>query len=195
MAWCPKCKCEYIAGITVCADCGCELVDELVEEKNAQGDMEAFLTEDVSEEMIMAAAQAMVENGDIPEELMNADELEGFAFDEEEPAPSYQGAKSKASVLCTGQRQIAAALTHTLAPAAPAEHRDFRYSPAKWIQFPQALGPRAGKPAFLSPSLPAGNPSAAGLYGPLETPAGKSPGATPASFLHEHRRLHINCLP
>ncbi|MDO4304832.1 MAG: hypothetical protein Q4D94_13070 [Bacillota bacterium] len=91
MAWCPKCKCEYIAGITVCADCGCELVDELVEETNVQGGMEAFLTEDVSEEMIMAAAQAMVENGDIPEELMNADELEGFAFDEEESAPSYQG--------------------------------------------------------------------------------------------------------
>jgi len=28
MAWCPKCKSEYRDGFTVCADCGCELVDE-----------------------------------------------------------------------------------------------------------------------------------------------------------------------
>lgn len=33
MAWCPKCKCEYVEGIRVCADCGSELVDELPEEK------------------------------------------------------------------------------------------------------------------------------------------------------------------
>ncbi len=28
MAWCPKCKNEYRKGITVCAECGCELVEE-----------------------------------------------------------------------------------------------------------------------------------------------------------------------
>lgn len=28
MPWCPKCKNEYREGITVCADCGCELVAE-----------------------------------------------------------------------------------------------------------------------------------------------------------------------
>ncbi len=27
--WCPKCKNEYVAGITSCADCGCELVEDL----------------------------------------------------------------------------------------------------------------------------------------------------------------------
>ena len=27
--WCPKCKNEYREGITVCADCGCELVEDL----------------------------------------------------------------------------------------------------------------------------------------------------------------------
>ena len=29
MPWCPKCKNEYKAGYTVCADCGTELVDSL----------------------------------------------------------------------------------------------------------------------------------------------------------------------
>ncbi|MFA9466099.1 MAG: hypothetical protein ACERKN_17605 [Velocimicrobium sp.] len=32
MAWCPKCKLEYRDGITVCADCGSNLVDSLEEE-------------------------------------------------------------------------------------------------------------------------------------------------------------------
>ncbi|MBO5292793.1 MAG: hypothetical protein J6B10_06400 [Lachnospiraceae bacterium] len=32
MPWCPKCKNEYVEGIKVCADCGCELVDSLEEQ-------------------------------------------------------------------------------------------------------------------------------------------------------------------
>jgi len=31
--FCPKCKAEYRAGFTVCADCGVPLVDKLPEEK------------------------------------------------------------------------------------------------------------------------------------------------------------------
>ena len=30
MPWCPKCKNEYREGIKVCADCGCELVKEII---------------------------------------------------------------------------------------------------------------------------------------------------------------------
>lgn len=36
MAWCPKCKEEYREGITVCAECGTELVDSLPEEGQEQ---------------------------------------------------------------------------------------------------------------------------------------------------------------
>lgn len=34
MAWCPKCRNEYVEGITTCADCGVALVDELPEAVN-----------------------------------------------------------------------------------------------------------------------------------------------------------------
>ena len=27
--WCPKCRNEYIDGVSTCVDCGCELVEEL----------------------------------------------------------------------------------------------------------------------------------------------------------------------
>ena len=30
--WCPKCRNEYINGVTTCVDCGCDLVEELPEE-------------------------------------------------------------------------------------------------------------------------------------------------------------------
>lgn len=35
MPWCPKCKNEYVEGITKCADCGCELVESLSESGEA----------------------------------------------------------------------------------------------------------------------------------------------------------------
>ena len=33
MSWCPKCKNEYKDGITICSDCGCELIDSLEEQQ------------------------------------------------------------------------------------------------------------------------------------------------------------------
>nr|MCR5837131.1 hypothetical protein [Lachnospiraceae bacterium] len=46
MAWCPKCKNEYIDGITKCVDCGIDLVDELPSEEESKKQstpIEAFL--------------------------------------------------------------------------------------------------------------------------------------------------------
>ena len=47
MPWCPKCKDEYEEGITICADCGCELVNDLSlveeEEKEDEEDLVVFV--------------------------------------------------------------------------------------------------------------------------------------------------------
>ena len=36
MAWCPKCRNEYVEGVTTCAECGIELVEELPEEIDSE---------------------------------------------------------------------------------------------------------------------------------------------------------------
>ncbi len=59
MAWCPKCKAEYVYGIRICADCGVELVDRLEEEKEEE--TQADISDDI--EMAAALKQALDEEG------------------------------------------------------------------------------------------------------------------------------------
>lgn len=49
MAWCPVCKCEYVEGITKCADCGCDLVDELPNEQEIENSEELSADEPAEE--------------------------------------------------------------------------------------------------------------------------------------------------
>ena len=82
MAWCPKCKCEYVEGVTVCADCGCELVDHL------DGTEDEILQTDPQK-----IAQAFIRTGEaLPEELLDSELLQDFDFDEEEAKPTVQKA-------------------------------------------------------------------------------------------------------
>ena len=74
MAWCPKCKCEYVDGIVTCVDCGSALVDELEKDKPLETEKPAF-----GEETGAAGGAAFKE---LPE-------TEEFAFEEEEPPKKY----------------------------------------------------------------------------------------------------------
>ena len=56
--WCPKCKTEYRAGITICADCHSELVEDLSEVKEIQEEEAGFSSEDFYEDKTSADASA-----------------------------------------------------------------------------------------------------------------------------------------
>ena len=57
--YCPKCKTEYIPGITVCADCGTPLVEELTEEVAPRECFEEVELKDCSIEEIDEVLQGM----------------------------------------------------------------------------------------------------------------------------------------
>lgn len=76
MAWCPKCKCEYVDGVTTCADCGCDLVEKLKEEVQEP---------EITEQDALDLLQAMEESGEeIPEEPVKG--YQSFYVNNEEKA-------------------------------------------------------------------------------------------------------------
>ncbi|MBO4325623.1 MAG: hypothetical protein J5845_09590 [Lachnospiraceae bacterium] len=62
--FCPKCRTEYRPGITVCADCGSELVEELPEESEELEELH-----DHAEEIEEFAEELAGEFADLPEDL------------------------------------------------------------------------------------------------------------------------------
>ena len=81
--WCPKCKNEYVEGITHCADCGMELVESLnakvSQEENA---FEASTIENASFADIDSNAAANAPVNDTAEDFE-----EDTASDSEQPGP------------------------------------------------------------------------------------------------------------
>lgn len=72
MAWCPKCKSEYVEGITKCADCDCELVEELEQEKT----MSSWDEEVMSRAIAMQRAEQLAKENPEAFELMMKAEAE-----------------------------------------------------------------------------------------------------------------------
>ena len=69
MPWCPKCKSEYREGFTVCADCGCELVEEQMEE---------LVNLTFGDEDQMKALEAFLKSNQIPGVELRRDENDGL---------------------------------------------------------------------------------------------------------------------
>lgn len=93
MAWCPICKNEYREGITVCADCGAELVEQLEDSK-----------EPPEEEWNPEFTEAYPQQWETEEgEAADAETTEEETADEDGPAasagarpPLYQSSEEKA---------------------------------------------------------------------------------------------------
>lgn len=93
MAWCPKCKCEYVEGIKVCADCGSELVEELPDEKQPElleeDALAYFLNEETEEGEISFDADGENAGKFAGDSKKDAEDI-GITEGENVAGPSYQ---------------------------------------------------------------------------------------------------------
>jgi hypothetical protein len=62
--FCPKCRTEYKEGITVCADCGTQLVAELPPQEPEKSEMVTVLT--TGDLSAVALAKSILEEAEIP---------------------------------------------------------------------------------------------------------------------------------
>lgn len=68
MPWCPKCRSEYRQGFTVCADCGCELVEE---EPVKEQPADVQRRQPAAESMQILKAEERVDDGTYETEQLN----------------------------------------------------------------------------------------------------------------------------
>lgn len=111
MPWCPKCKNEYREGITICADCGVELVDSLSEN-------DVSLT--FGEQDQMARLVAFLSYNHVENAYMKEDEAE-HVFEVFVSQDSFDQAKKIAAIFMLEENQKNEACASTDAAAEDAE--------------------------------------------------------------------------
>lgn len=86
MAWCPECKCEYVEGVTKCADCGCDLV-EVISVDKAVSDWD----KEVAKRAQMLLLKEAQEKENAVSYEIEANDNTNIEADNDENEPNYQG--------------------------------------------------------------------------------------------------------